>query len=145
VAVELSPEGSRVALIIGSPGNHDQLYVGAVVRNGGQVHIDLIAPISPQGVSVTDVAWLEPTSLFASGELVGTEEPRIFNTNVDGSFWSDSSIGNLPPQPDSVTVLTGHLVWVSANGTVWYQSSSQRWTSPDANGETFGYAPIYLQ
>jgi hypothetical protein len=146
VAAVFSPEGSRVALILGSPGGSDQLYVGAVIRTAGQVSIDLPSPpISPQGVSVTDVAWLEPLSLFAIGDLTGNKEPRIFNTNVDGSFWSDSSIGNLPPKPDSVTVVTGHVVWVSANGTVWYQSGGQNWASPSVTGETFGYAPIYLQ
>lgn len=146
VAVQLSPEGSRVALIVGQKGSRNQLYVGAVIRTAGQVHVDLSAlPISPQGVSVSDVAWLEPLSLFAVGDLASNREPRIFNTNVDGSFWSDSPIGNLPSQPDSVTVVTGHVVWVSANGTVWYQSGGQQWTSPSASGETFGYAPTYLE
>jgi hypothetical protein len=93
---------------------------------------------------VDDVAWIEPPSLFAIGNLGGTHEPRIFTTNVDGSFWTDSPIGNLPSQPDSVTVQPGDVVWVSANNTVWYQSGGQQWTSPGVSGETFGYAPIYL-
>lgn len=146
VAVRLSPEGSRIALIIGTKGSNNALYVGAVVRSAGDVGVDLpAAPISPAGVSVDDVAWLEPLALIGIGDLTFNHDPAIFNTNVDGSAWNNDSIGNLPSQPDSISVEPGAGVWVSANDTVWYQSGGQQWTSPSASGETFGYAPTYLE
>jgi hypothetical protein len=138
--------GSRIAVVIGTIGGANQLYVGAVIRTAGQVRVDLsAAPISPGGISVDDVAWIEPLSFIAIGNLVGSNDPRIFTANVDGSLWNNSSIGNLPSQPDSVTVEAGDLAWVSANGTVWYQSGGRHWTSPGRTGQTFGYAPVYLE
>jgi hypothetical protein len=146
LAVRPSPEGSRVAMIISQPGGNPELYVAAVIRSGGQVRIDLPgAPISPDAVGVLDAAWIEPLELVAVGYLASSHEPLVFSTNVDGSAWSDSSIGNLPSQPDSVTVSTQQNVWVSANKTVWYQSGGEQWTSPGHTGQTSGYAPIYLQ
>jgi hypothetical protein len=146
VAVRLSPEGSRIAMIIGSKNGNNQLYVGTVVRTAGQVRVDLPAlPISPAGVSIDDVAWIEPLALIGVGDLAFNHEPAIFNTNVDGSAWSNGSIGNLPPQPNSIAVEPGAGVWVSANDTVWYQSGGENWTSPSASGETGGSAPTYLE
>jgi hypothetical protein len=145
VAVRLSPEGSRIALIVGTKGGNNQLYVGAVVRTAGDVQVDLPAsPISPAGVSVDDIAWIEPLALIGIGDLAFNREPAIFNTNVDGSAWSNDSIGNLP-SPDSIAVEPGAGVWVSAHNTVWYQSGGEQWTSPSASGETVGYAPTYLE
>lgn len=146
LAIRPSPEGSRVAMIISQPGGNPQLYVAPVIRSGGQVRISVPGtPISPDGVGVLDAAWIEPLNLVAVGYLAGSHEPRVFSTNVDGSAWSDTSIGNLPSQPDSVTVSTQQNVWVSANKTVWYQSGGEQWTSPGHTGQTSGYAPIYLQ
>lgn len=145
VAVRLSPEGSRIALVVGTKGGNNKLYVGAVVRTAGDVQVDLPAtPISPSGVSVDDIAWIEPLALIGIGDLAFNHEPAIFNTNVDGSAWSNDSIGNLP-SPDSIAVQPGSGVWVSAHNTVWYQSGGEQWTSPSASGETVGYAPTYLE
>jgi hypothetical protein len=146
VALSISPEGSRLAMVVSSPDGSNQLYIAAILRTPTQVRIDLPgAPISPEGVSVTDVAWIENVQLIAVGELSRGGEGRIFNTNVDGSFWSETATGNLPDKPDSVAVTQGNLVWVSANDTVWYQSGSQQWASPGSTGQTSGYAPTYVQ
>lgn len=145
VAVALSPEGSRIALVVGTKGGNNELYVGAVVRSSGQVRVDQPTQISPAGVSVDDVAWLEPSRLIGIGDLASNRKPAIFNTNVDGSAWTNGSIGNLPSKPENIAVVPGAGVWVSANDTVWYQSGGEKWTSPSATGETFGYAPTYLE
>ncbi len=144
LAVRLSPEGSRIALVIASADGQGQLYVGSVVRSAGQVRVDLQA-ISPDGVSVQDVGWIGTQKLIAIGSQRGTGEPQIFETNVDGSLWSGRSIGpTLPGAPDSVTVALGQLAWVSVNKTVWEQDG-RSWTSPTAAAQTFGDKPVYLE
>jgi hypothetical protein len=143
LALRISPDGSRIAMAIASATGKGQLYVGSVVRGAGQVRVDgLQQPISPVGVVVTDVAWLDPVKLFAIGYLVGSQDTRSFETGVDGTDWTNSTV-NLPDPPDSVTAATSSNVWVSANGYVW-ELSGTTWTSPGGTGQTAGTQPVYL-
>jgi hypothetical protein len=144
LSVRLSPEGSRVAMVVSGAGGSAQLYIGSVVRGAGAVSIDGLVPISPQGVVVRDVAWLDSFKLFAIGYLVGSQDSRTFETGADGSEWTNQTIGNLPSPPDTVTASTASNVWVSANNYVWQQSGSS-WVSPGPTGQTPGSAPVYLE
>jgi hypothetical protein len=144
VAVRLSPEGSRIAIVVsGAKASSAQLYVGSIVRGAGQVRVDALQPVSPEGVVVRDVAWLDSFKLFAIGFLSAGHDPRTFETGVDGTEWTNLGIGNLSPPPDSVTVTTAANVWVSSNGYVWKQSGTQ-WVSPGPTGQTPGRTPVYL-
>ncbi len=145
LALRLSPEGSRVAIVVsGATAASAQLYVGSIIRGAGQVRIDTLVPISPKGVVVTDVGWLDSLKLFAIGTFSGTTEGKTFETGVDGTEWTNNGIGNLAVAPDSVTVTTAANVWLSANGYVWKQSGSQ-WVSPGpSTGQTPGRKPVYL-
>jgi hypothetical protein len=147
VALRLSPEGARIAIVIAGASGATQLYVGAVVRGAGQVRVDgLQQPISPVGVVVTDVAWLDAFKLFAIGYLADSQDPRTFETGADGTDWTNSTLGNLPApgRPDTVTAATASNVWVSANGYVWKLSGTS-WVSPGTTGQTVGSAPVYLE
>lgn len=142
VALRFSPEGSRIAIVIAAASGATQLYVGAVVRGAGQVRVDLHEPISPVGVVIDDVAWLDAFKLFAIGSLAGGD-PRMFETGADGTDWTNATV-NLPAPPDSVTAATAANVWVSANGYVWKLSGTS-WVSPGPTGQTPGTAPVYLE
>ena len=142
-ALRFSPDGSRIAIAIAGASGASQLFVGAVVRGAGQVHIDGLQPISPVGVVVTDVAWLDSVKLFAIGYLAASQDTRSFETGVDGTDWTNSTV-NLSDPPDSVTAATGSNVWVSANGYVW-ELSGNTWTSPSDSGQTVGTQPVYLE
>ncbi|MCW2494582.1 LpqB family beta-propeller domain-containing protein [Jatrophihabitans sp.] len=138
-AVRLSPEGSRVALVL-TTGGSTQVWVGAVVRNAGLVQVDSLAPITPQGITITDVAWNDELKLFAIGHEA-TDDPGIYEVQVDGSLWTAHGIGNLPPVPDSITVAEQQVAAVSADGTVWKQQTGA-WVSPQSE-ETHGSNPFY--
>lgn len=145
IAIRLSPEGSRIAMVIaGATPGSATLYIGSIVRGSGQVRVDTLTAISPQGVAVLDVGWLDSLKLFAIGSVAGTTEARTFESGVDGSEWANSTIGNLQAAPDSVTVATAANVWVSENNLVWQQSGTQ-WVSPVSTGQTPGTMPIYLE
>jgi hypothetical protein len=145
VALRLSPEGSRVAVVITGVSGSTQLYIGSVVRGAGPVRIDSLKPISPEGVVVQDVAWLDSFKLFAIGYLAGSQDSKTFEAGVDGTDWTNSGIPNLPDSPDSVTAATASTVWVSSrNGYVWKQSGNS-WVSAGPTGQTPGTAPVYLE
>jgi hypothetical protein len=144
VSLRLSPEGSRIAIVVSGAGGTRQLYVGSIVRGAGPVRVDSLDPISPEGVVVNDVAWLDSFKLFAIGYLLGSQDSKTFETGVDGTDWKNANIGNLPSPPDSVTAATGSSVWVSASDYVWKQSGSS-WVSPGPTGQTPGSAPVYLE
>ena len=144
VALRLSPEGTRVAMVVSGADGSQQMYVGAIVRGAGQVRVDKLEPISPKGVVVTDVAWLDSSKLFAIGYLARSQRARTFETVVDGTDWTSMRI-NLPGAPDSVTAAISSSVWASANGYVWVQSGSTTWVSPGPAGQTLGTAPTYLE
>jgi hypothetical protein len=139
-AVRISPDGSRIALVLGDPG---RLYVGLIIRTAGQVRLQDLTLISPQGFAITDVAWNGPTKLLATGVLASNGDARLGETNVDGSDWSLSGLPDLPDAPDALTVVSKELAWVSVGNTVWKQGST--WTSPDPSGLTTGYDPVYLE
>jgi len=143
-ALRLSADGSRVAIVLTNADHSSQLWLGAVVRgSGGKVRVDSLAPISPQGITVTDVAWNDELKLFAIGHDATTGDPGIYEVQCDGSLWTAHSIGNLPPAPDSLTVTENVVAAVSAGGTVWKQRAGS-WVSLHGD-ETRGTNPIYVE
>ena len=144
IAVRLSPEGSRVAIVVSGAGGSTQLYIGSIVRGAGPVRIGGVEQVSPNGVVVHDVAWLDSVRLFAIGFFAGSQDARTFETGVDGTEWTNEGLGNLPNPPDSVAAATGANVWVSAGSNVWKQSGNS-WVSPGPTGQTPGSAPVYLE
>lgn len=143
IALRLSPEGSRIAIVVSGAGGSAQLYVGSIVRGAGPVRVGGVEQISPNGVVVRDVAWLDAVRLFAIGYLARSQDSRTFETGVDGTEWTNE-IPGLPNPPQTVAAATGANVWVSAGAYVWKQNGNA-WVSPDPTGQTPGAAPVYLE
>jgi hypothetical protein len=144
LALRLSPDGARLALVLGGPRPTDggDLYVGAVVRDAGPVSVDTLDRISPKGVKIVDVSWLNPIRLFSVGQQTSSGDSVTVDTGVDGTAVAIRDVG-LPRAPDSVTVAVGASAWLSAGGFVWVQNAGQ-WSSP-TGGQTPGTAPIYVE
>lgn len=140
-AVRLSPEGARVALVLTSNGV-SQVYVGAVVRSTTGVRVAGLLPISPQGVSVVDVAWNDQLKLFTIGTDLRTGNFGVYEVQCDGSVWTLRPSG-LPQAPDSVTVAANSVAVVSTGGTVERQQASS-WEGLTGD-ETRGTNPVYLE
>jgi hypothetical protein len=143
-AVRLSPEGSRVAMVLTEAGGA-QVWLGSVVRDSsGKVRVDSLTAISPQGIAVRDVAWNDPQNLFAVGSDVTTPHVAgIYEVRADGSLWTARGAGDLPGPPNSITVTQKEVAAVSAAGTVWKQSAGT-WVSLHGD-ETRGSDPIYVE
>lgn len=144
-ALRMSPEGARIAIVVSGVGGNGQLYIGSIVRGAGPVRIgNNLESISPAGIGVNDVAWLDSVRLFAIGYFVGSQDAHTFETGVDGTEWTNEGLGNLSNAPDTVTAATGSNVWIAANNFVWKQSGSS-WVSPGPTGQTPGSAPVYVE
>ena len=142
-AIRLSPEGSRVAIVLAARDGTAQVWVGSVVRNAGQVRVDSLEPITPLGEVISDVAWNDQLKLFVIGKSSLTNDTNIFVVQVDGSLWTLRSSANLPADPETITVASGAPAWVSVGTTVWTQPGSS-WASP-GNDVTYGTDPVYAE
>ena len=143
-ALRVSPDGSRLALVIATEKTTtSQAYIGTLDRGSGQVQVDALASISPEGVHVDDVAWNDPVKLFLIG-TTQTVDARIIEVQVDGSLWTARGAPQLPGPPDSITIAENLPAWVSVDGSVWQQSGGS-WISPNDPGQTLGSQPIYLE
>lgn len=142
-AVRLSPEGARVALVLTGPDGTSQVYVGAVVRTLTSARVTELAPITPQGISVTDVAWNDQLKLFTIGTDRSTGNFGVYEVQCDGSLWTPRGTTGLPGTPDSVTVAANSVAVVSTSGTVERQQASA-WEGLQGE-ETRGTNPIYAE
>jgi hypothetical protein len=148
-ALRLSPEGSRIAMIVQGPNGSAQLFVGAVVRTGSggadKVRVDSAQAITPPSYHLSDVAWSDDMTLW----VVGTDDPQqhshgIWSVTVDGSTVREHSSAGLPQGADSIATGSGLLPWVSAGGYVFELSTE--WAGPGPNHRTTaGTAPVYLE
>jgi hypothetical protein len=143
-ALRLSPEGSRIAMIV-SLANQSQLWVGSIVRtdtvpNDGTARIDSAEAITPPGYRLTDVAWSDDSTLWAVGTSAGSQ--GIWSVSVDGAGLLSRPSAGLPQAADSLTIAPGVLPWVSSGGYVFQQSSD--WEGPGRH-TTRGTNPIYQE
>ena len=143
-AIRLSPEGSRIAIVI-QAGAAARLFIGSIVRTAGQVRIDTLQSISPDNVRVNDVAWIGELKLFAVGSTVVDGAGATFETNADGSFFTANPVGVLQHTPDSVTGANGQVAWVSVDNTVWVQDGRSWRLAGDTAAQTDGDKPVYLE
>jgi hypothetical protein len=142
-ALRLSPEGTRVAVVLTAADGTAQVWVGAVVRTSTSVRVGNLEPVSPQGVKITDVAWNDRLKLFAVGHQIATNEAGVYEMQCDGSLWTPRGTDNLPQAPDSITVAEFEVASVSAGPTVWVQRLGA-WASP-SGGTAYGTNPVYLE
>jgi hypothetical protein len=144
-ALRLSPEGSRVAMII-EQGNASQLWIGSVVRNdntqGTPSRIDQIEPVTPPAYRLTDVTWSDDSTLWVVGS--GPQGGGVWSVNPDGALMKDQPLTGLPqPKLDSITAGVGVLPWSSAGGYVYQQNpDTESWEGPGRH-TTHGNNPVY--
>ena len=141
-AVRLSPDGTRIALVIGGAGGVVQCVVGTVERNGSNVSIDNLVLVTPADLKVTDAAWNDGTTLYVTG-TDASGGYGVWSVLSDGSAFSKRPSSNLPPAPESIAAASGELPWVASGGGVFIQRSTS-WSSP-FGGIVRGSSPIYLE
>ena len=143
-SVRLSPEGSRIALVLTDTGGSGSVWVGSVVRAGQTVQVEGLHQITPRGWNVRDVAWAaDGTALRAIGSENDGPQIEIWALNVDGSAPTQPSSDNLPNSPDWIAATTDGTTWVSVTNRIWKEGSLGGWMNPFAVGQPNGTAPVY--
>ena len=142
-AMRLSPEGSRIAMIV-HDGGQSRLWVGSIVRSdtietqGSTARVEGALAILPPTFRLTDVAWGDDMTLWVVGSA-GTEN-NVWSVNVDGSGLQEHGSSGLPQVADSITVGHSLPAWVSAGGYVFVGGTD--WEGPGRH-TTRGRNPIY--
>jgi lipoprotein LpqB-like beta-propeller protein len=144
-AVRFSPDGTRIALVIGGSGRVVQCVVGTVERNGSSVRIDNLVVVTPSDMTVTDAAWADGTTLYVTGRT-DPSDYGVWSVQSDGSAFSKRPFSNLPAQPESIAASSGELPWVASGGGVFIQRSNV-WSAPfgGIDATVRGRSPIYLE
>ncbi len=145
-AVAFSADGTRVALVVASAQGRGQVWVGAVVRSGAQVRVDGLQPVTPPDVSVDDVAWNDPTTMFVTGTDASSGSLGIWDVQSDGSLWTSRDVAGLPAAPTAITAALEAFPVVQADGRLWQQRRST-WVPLYGSGVVSvpGTSPSYLQ
>jgi hypothetical protein len=150
VSLRISPEGSRIAMIVQGAGGASQLWAGSIVRTGtgpnDSVRIDSVQPITSAGYRLTDVAWSDNITLW----VIGSDGQRraIWSVNVDGANFRERSSAGLPQlQVDSIAAAPSVVQWVSVGGYVFSRRGTDQqgadWEGPGRH-TTRGRSPVYV-
>lgn len=140
-AIELSPDGTRVAVVVADPLG-PRLHVGTVVRSEetGVAVRDLIE-VAPTLTPVVDVAWRSAGLLWVLAGDPGEEAP--YSVGVDGWGLARERSAGLPAQPVSLGAAPGRQPLVVAGGTLW-QWANGTWVTLVRGQEPLpGSAPFY--
>jgi len=141
-ALRLSPDGERIALVLRGANGAGSVWIGSVVTSGADVRIDSLEPVTPPALSVTDLAWADPTRLLLVAASPGAA-PLVWQVYSDGSKLSQLTYPGLPGPPTAVTAAGGQPPVVSAGGAIWVLKDGT-WINPASTGlQLAGTNPVY--
>jgi len=140
--IRFSPDGVRVALVIRTAAGTGTVWLGSVVNSGADVRIDSLEPITPSAMSVTDLAWADPTRLLLIAAAPGAQ-PQVSEMLCDGSDLTPQTAAGLPGVPTSIAAAPQQDPLVSANGQILALNGST-WTPVGAGSSAVvGTNPAY--
>ncbi|MDQ3735571.1 MAG: LpqB family beta-propeller domain-containing protein [Actinomycetota bacterium] len=143
-AFELSPGGSRAALIIETEAG-PALFIAGIVRTTDSVTLTTHRPIAPNLTNVEDVSWTSAESLIVLAADARGEQVVPYTIGVDGWGVTALTTDGLPSEPDSVAAAPNRAPLVSAAGTVWqFVSGADIWAVlTPGQAPLTGTAPFY--
>ena len=131
IAFQVSPDGSRLALVRRTDG-HTELGMAKISRTADNIvvngwrSIDTTQTNLPEIAAITDVAWVDDTTLLVLGTTSGNPVPALFRVSQDASSIT------LDTEPttwdaDALTVLLSDqtTVVVGRKGQTWKGAGGQ--------------------
>jgi Sporulation and spore germination len=148
VTVQLSPDGARVALLLAADDGSMTVWVGSVVRSGGQVHVDGLEPITPATLKVTDLGWRDVSTLAlvaADHSTRRVAEADVYGVSSDGSRLQVITSANLPGAPEAIAVAPGQNPVVVSLNSLWSQAGDTWVQLPIESASASVSSPVYSQ
>ena len=149
-SVRVSPDGSRIALVIAQGGNTSALWVGGINPTSSGPQITGLRPVTGTDMTVRDAGWSDGSTLV----YVGTSSNGrlgVWTVLVDGSNAAALGTSNLPGgDPTSIAVTPGAFPVVAVGeppsaSSLWQEttSGSGNWTALEGTAQPGGYAPTF--
>jgi hypothetical protein len=148
-SVRVSPDGSRVALVI-AQGHISTLWVGGINPTSSGPQVTGVRPVTGTDVTVRDAGWSDGSTLV----YVGTSANGrlgVWTVLVDGSNATALGTSNLPGgAPTSIAVTPGAFPVIAVGeppsaSSLWQETTtgSGDWTAFEGNPQPGGYAPTF--
>jgi hypothetical protein len=124
----LSRDGSRVAIVGGAKGK-ERLWIGVVIRGGGQTRIDLARQMNVGDDPVIDASWSDSLSVVALTHTSG-QDSSLYSVDVSGA--TDPRLiptTGLPGPPDAIAAGPSlPLLTIAADGLWRTPTTDDAWT-----------------
>jgi hypothetical protein len=147
--VRVSPDGSRIALVI-AQGAASRLWVGGINPAASGQQVTDLRPVTGTDVTVRDAGWSDGSTLVYVGTS-GNGRLGVWTVLVDGSNATALGTNNLPGgAPKSIAVTPGAFPVIAvgeppSSSSLWQEttSGSADWTAFAGTAQPGGYAPTF--
>jgi hypothetical protein len=124
-SMELSPDGSRAAVVAG-PRGHGRLLIGRVSSNRNGLRFDGFRDVLPSSPDVRGVAWESAEQLDVT--VAATRRQReVVTVDVDGYSVRPVSTDGVRGAPVDVAIGPGQRLLLEAGGSIWQAGGTGRW------------------
>jgi hypothetical protein len=148
-SVRVSPDGSRVALVI-AQGKVSTLWVGGINPTSSGPQVTGVRPVTGTDITVRDAGWSDGSTLVYIGTSANGRL-GVWTVLVDGSNAAALGTSNLPGgAPTSIAVTPGAFPVVAVGvpptaSSLWQETTggSGDWAAFEGNAQAGGYAPTF--
>jgi hypothetical protein len=133
--LRVSPDGTRVAMVVRGPNGVTQVDVAAISRHTSTTELAVSHLMTTVGAGIPDpqaVSWLDPDHLIVLSSP-GTAVPQLYQTPVNGGT---SVTVSTPPGAVSVAAAGSLLVTGTKDGQIWVSVGIQAVPGAVAKGIT---------
>lgn len=142
-AVRLSPERSRVALVLATS-TASSVWIGAVNTSTNRIEVDALTQISPDSQMANDLGWSLPTAVTIIGSATVGEEFQIWTEQVDGAINTVVPTTGLPGAPTAIATSSVDPIVSTGAPALWQQTGpGASWVALGGKGQLAGMAPIF--
>jgi Lipoprotein LpqB beta-propeller domain len=148
-SVRVSPDGSRVALVI-AQGDVSTLWVGGIDTTSSGPQVTGLRPVTRTDLTVRDAGWSDGSTLVYIGTSANGRL-GVWTVLVDGSNAAAVGTSNLPGGAPTAIAVTPGVFPVIAVGappsasSLWQETTtgSGDWAAFEGTAQPGGYAPTF--